>query len=50
LQELINVPDKVIEVRKEYVYQNNYKSKVYVIYIILSQSENVDYKLIDTVY
>ena len=50
LQELIDVPNRVIEVRKEYAYQNNYKSKPYVVYAILSQSEKVNYKLIDTVY
>jgi len=47
---MIKIPNRVIEVRKEYIYQNNYKSKAYVVYAILSQSEKVNYKLIDTIY
>ena len=42
LKEELELEDDVIELRKEIVYQNNYKSKVLAIYSILSRADNVD--------
>ena len=50
IEDLIVIQDRTIEVRKEQVYQKNYKSKYPVVYLILLQSKKVDHILIEIVF
>ena len=45
MQDMIKIQDGVIELRKEIVYQQNYKLQCLVVYCTLSQIEMVDVKL-----
>ena len=42
-----DIEEGVIEIKKEWVYQQGYRSKVLVVYSVLSQSEKVDYQLMN---
>ena len=42
----IEIPDQTIEVRKQYVYEKNIRSRILVIYAIESKAEEIDFNLL----
>ena len=47
LEAVTDIEEEIIKVRKEVIYQQNYKAKVMVIYCIISQQEVMDRMLIN---